>query len=190
MLRDRSTISSHGRRLMEVPMPSRSVSLLLFLLSVPAISQQSSIQTRISQRVERREEQISRVSANRLGPTLERPASGPSQRRQRVVSVEYKRPIRLAETSARNAGQRPARKLEETGETLQEGSARNRVGWKAAADLPLRSQPEKFFAQAWMLLGEVQIAHLIAPGLRADDLGRVTLLLGSPAPQIRNQRQH
>jgi hypothetical protein len=50
-------------------MPSRSVSLLLFLLSVPAISQQSSIQTRISQRVERREEQISRVSAS-PGPDL------------------------------------------------------------------------------------------------------------------------
>lgn len=45
-------------------MPFRHVSLLLLILSVPAISQQSSLPARINQRVDRREEQISRVSAS------------------------------------------------------------------------------------------------------------------------------
>ena len=45
-------------------MPARHVSLLLVILSIPAISQQSSIQTRINQSVTQREEQISQVSAS------------------------------------------------------------------------------------------------------------------------------
>ena len=45
-------------------MPSRLVSLALFLLAVPAVcQQQTNIQTRISQRVAAREDSISRVSA-------------------------------------------------------------------------------------------------------------------------------
>jgi hypothetical protein len=60
-------------------MPSRCVSVLLFLLSLPAISQQSNIQTRISQRVEQREEQISRVS----------PSPGPDLRTARVQALQH-----------------------------------------------------------------------------------------------------
>ncbi len=42
-------------------MPTRLVSLLLFLLAVPAVSQQTNIQSRISQRVDQREQRTSQV---------------------------------------------------------------------------------------------------------------------------------
>jgi len=45
-------------------MPARHVSLLLFILSVPASSQHTSMQARINQSVAQREEQISQVSAS------------------------------------------------------------------------------------------------------------------------------
>ncbi len=45
-------------------MAARHISLLLFLLSLPAPGQQTSLQTRINQRVSQREEQISQVSAS------------------------------------------------------------------------------------------------------------------------------
>lgn len=44
-------------------MPARLVSLLLFVLSVPALCQQTGIEARINQRVTQREERISQVSA-------------------------------------------------------------------------------------------------------------------------------
>jgi hypothetical protein len=45
----------------EVRMPARLVSLLLVLLAVPAVSQQSSIEARISQRIQDHEQKIERV---------------------------------------------------------------------------------------------------------------------------------
>ncbi len=45
-------------------MPVRHVSLLLLILSIPASSQHSSMQTRINQSVTQHEEQISQVSAS------------------------------------------------------------------------------------------------------------------------------
>lgn len=42
-------------------MPARLVSLLLVLLAVPAVSQQSSIEERISQRIQDHEQKIERV---------------------------------------------------------------------------------------------------------------------------------
>jgi hypothetical protein len=44
-------------------MAARHLSPLLFLLLLPALGQQTSIQTRINQRITQREEQISQVSA-------------------------------------------------------------------------------------------------------------------------------
>ena len=42
-------------------MPTRLVSLLLFLLALPAVSEQTNIQTRIAQRVDQHEQRTSQV---------------------------------------------------------------------------------------------------------------------------------
>jgi hypothetical protein len=53
-----------------------------------------------------------------------------------------------------------------------------------------RSQPQQFPSQLFVMLGQVEVAHFVRPGLRPDDLDHLLSFCGRPIGNLWNQAQH